>query len=137
MKFQRNLTKRLSEKTGQIIDEEVSKLIEESYERTKKILIDNKDKLRKLAELLLEKEVIFKADLEKIFGKRAFDEKSRTDQLLDENGVASNSNRKDKIEDWSPEDTAKANGKKSSKKPTEKEEEKEAIKPDSADTDKN
>ncbi len=68
-----NLSKPWSEKTGQLIDEEVSKMIEAAYERTKKILIENKDKLKILAELLLEKEVIFKEDVEKIFGKRPFE----------------------------------------------------------------
>ena len=61
-----------SEKTGQLIDEEVSKMVEEAYVRTKKILSDNKEKLSQLAQLLLEKEVIFKDDLEKVFGERAF-----------------------------------------------------------------
>ena len=50
-----------------------------------KILEENKDKLTKLAELLLEKEVIFKADLEQIFGKRAFKDSSRAEELLEEN----------------------------------------------------
>ena len=61
-----------SEKTAQIIDEEVSKLIEGAYDRTKKLLQDHKPQLEKLANVLLEKEVIFKEDLEEIFGKRAF-----------------------------------------------------------------
>jgi cell division protease FtsH len=59
-----------SEKTAQVIDEEISKIIEEQYVRAKQILADNQDKLALLAERLLEKEVIFKEDLEKIFGKR-------------------------------------------------------------------
>lgn len=65
-----------SEKTAQAIDEEVSKLIEDAYRRTKELLMNNKDKLSKLANLLLEKEVIFKEDLEGIFGKRPFLDKS-------------------------------------------------------------
>ena len=68
-----NFQKPYSEKTAQIIDEEVSKLIEEAYVKTKKILEGNKDKLAKLADLLLEREVIFKEDVEKIFGKRPFE----------------------------------------------------------------
>jgi hypothetical protein len=47
-------------------------LIEGAYERTKKLLMENKDKLTKLATVLMEKEVIFKEDLEEIFGKRAY-----------------------------------------------------------------
>jgi cell division protease FtsH len=72
-----------SEKTAQLIDEEVSKMVEESYVRTKKTLQKHKSELKELAELLLEKEVIFKDDLEKIFGKRAYEE-SRADELLKE-----------------------------------------------------
>ena len=66
-------TKPYSEKTAQIIDEEVSKLIELAYIRAKNILTKNKHLLKLLAEKLLEKEVIFKEDLETIFGKRPFD----------------------------------------------------------------
>lgn len=66
------MTKPYSEETAVIIDQEISKIIENQYQRSIKILEDNKDKLTELAELLLEKEVIFKDDLEKIFGKRPF-----------------------------------------------------------------
>ena len=68
-----NFTKPYSEDTAQIIDKEISKLIEEQYQRAIKILSENKDKLTTLAELLLKREVIFKKDLEVIFGKRAFE----------------------------------------------------------------
>lgn len=63
-------TKPYSEDTARIIDEEVSKLIETQYQRALTILSENKDKLTALANKLLEKEVIFKEDLEEIFGKR-------------------------------------------------------------------
>ncbi|WP_300665162.1 ATP-dependent zinc metalloprotease FtsH [Fluviicola sp.] len=63
-------TKPYSEDTARIIDEEASKLIETQYQRALKILGENKDKLTALANKLLEKEVIFKEDLEEIFGKR-------------------------------------------------------------------
>ncbi len=66
-------SKPYSEETAQKIDKEISKLIEEQYQRAITVLEDNKDKLTILAERLLEKEVIFKEDLEKIFGKRPFD----------------------------------------------------------------
>lgn len=66
-------TKPYSEDTAQKIDHEISKLIEEQYVRAIKVLEENEDKLTTLAERLLEKEVIFKEDLEKIFGKRPFD----------------------------------------------------------------
>jgi len=63
-----------SEETGKKIDREISKMIEAQYERAIHILEGNKDKLTVLADLLLEKEVIFKDDLEKIFGKRPFED---------------------------------------------------------------
>jgi cell division protease FtsH len=66
-------TKPYSDVTARVIDEEVSKLIESQYQRALQILTDNKDKLILLAEKLLETEVIFKEDLEHIFGKREWD----------------------------------------------------------------
>ncbi|MFD2828652.1 ATP-dependent zinc metalloprotease FtsH [Leeuwenhoekiella polynyae] len=68
-----NFSKPYSEKTAELIDKEISKIIEEQYQRAIQILEDNKDKLNELAEVLLDKEVIFKDNLEKIFGKRPFD----------------------------------------------------------------
>ncbi len=68
-----NFSKPYSEETARTIDEEISKIIEEQYLRAIQVLTENKDKLITLAERLLEKEVIFKEDLEKIFGKRPFD----------------------------------------------------------------
>ncbi len=61
-----------SEKTAELIDNEVKALVDKAYVRTKQILNANKDKLTELAELLLEKEVIFKEDMERIFGSRSF-----------------------------------------------------------------
>lgn len=62
-----------SESTAKTIDEEVKKMTDIAYAKTKQILTSNKDKLTMLAEKLLDKEVIFKEDLEEIFGKRPFD----------------------------------------------------------------
>lgn len=62
-----------SEETARIIDEEASKIIEMAYERAKSILTENQEKLERLARTLLEREVIFKEDLEEIIGKRPFD----------------------------------------------------------------
>ena len=59
-----------SEETGKIIDEEVRKLVEKAYQRTKTILLENKQNLTRIAELLLQKETIFKEDVERILGKR-------------------------------------------------------------------
>ena len=65
-------TKPYSEQTAELIDKEISDIIENQYKRAIKLLEDNKDKLIELAEVLLEKEVIFKDNLEKIFGSRPF-----------------------------------------------------------------
>ena len=67
-----NFSKPYSEQTAQVIDKEISKIIEKQYERAIDLLKNSKDKLRQLAERLLEKEVIFKDDLESILGKRPF-----------------------------------------------------------------
>ena len=63
-------TKPYSEKTAEQIDEEVKKLIDKAYQRAKQILTENHEGHTRLAELLLEREVIFSEDLEKIFGPR-------------------------------------------------------------------
>lgn len=68
-----NFSKPYSEDTARVIDKEISTLIEDQYQRAIKLLEENKDKLLKLADILIEKEVIFKDDLQDIFGKRPFD----------------------------------------------------------------
>jgi cell division protease FtsH len=68
-----SFSKPYSEDTAKIIDKEISDLIESQYQRAITILEENKDKLDQLASILIEKEVIFKDDLEAIFGKRTFD----------------------------------------------------------------
>ena len=65
-------SKPYSERTAELIDKEISSIIETQYERALKLLEENKDKLTELAEVLLKKEVIFKDNLEAIFGKRPF-----------------------------------------------------------------
>ncbi|MEK9782456.1 MAG: ATP-dependent zinc metalloprotease FtsH [Flavobacteriales bacterium] len=70
-----NFTKPYSEETAQVIDKEISSLIESQYERACAIIEKNKAKLTTLAERLLEKEVIFKDDLVKILGDRPFEKK--------------------------------------------------------------
>jgi len=77
-----NFTKPYSEQTAQIIDKEIYAIIDKQYQRALKILGENKDKLTTLAELLLEKEVIFKKDLETIFGKRLFEEDEELKETL-------------------------------------------------------
>jgi len=73
-------TKPYSEKTAELIDNEAKAIVEEQYSRAKKILIENTKGHNKLAELLIEKEVIFVDDLEVIFGKRPWT--SRADELM-------------------------------------------------------
>jgi cell division protease FtsH len=65
-----NLTKPYSEKTAERLDAEVKKLIDDSYARALGVLKEHESGLVQLAELLLEREVIFAEDLEQIFGKR-------------------------------------------------------------------
>ncbi len=68
-------TKPYSDETAKMIDEEVRKLIDAAYERTKNLLIDKKADVEKLANELLEKEVLFQSDVEALIGKRPFEEK--------------------------------------------------------------
>ena len=66
-------TKPYSEETAKIIDQEVRKLIDEMYVRTKKILMEKRDQLEALAQELLKKEVLFQVDLERLIGKRQWE----------------------------------------------------------------
>ena len=77
-----NFSKPYSEDTAKVIDKEISDLIESQYQRAIKILEDNKDKLNQLADILIDKEVIFKDDLENIFGKRPFDKNLQEETAL-------------------------------------------------------
>ena len=77
-------TKPYSEKTAHLIDEEISKIVEAQYARAIAILTENKEKLTQLANLLLEREVIFRDDLENIFGKRTFKEEEELDKIAAE-----------------------------------------------------
>ena len=77
-----NFSKPYSEDTAMIIDKEISMLIEGQYQRAIAILKENKDKLNLLADILIEKEVIFKDDLEAIFGKRTFDKNLKEETSL-------------------------------------------------------
>lgn len=79
-----------SEKTAEEIDIQVHQLVESAYSKAKEILIANKDKLAQLAQLLIEREVIFAEDLERIYGQRPFaqeteaiEDKSSTDKTLE------------------------------------------------------
>jgi len=65
-----SIQKPFSEETGKLIDEEVRKLVKDAYEKSKDILKQNDKSLKKVAELLLKKETIFREDLEEVMGKR-------------------------------------------------------------------
>lgn len=80
-----NFGKPYSEQTAKIIDEEISKMVETQYQRALKILTDNRDKLEALAGKLLDKEVIFREDLEEIFGKRAWEPEMPESNVSSEN----------------------------------------------------
>ena len=75
-----NFTKPYSEATAQTIDEEVRKIIDEAYVRTIKLLEDKREALEILAKELLEKEVLFQSDLEKLIGKRPYSKKTNLEE---------------------------------------------------------
>ena len=77
-------TKPFSEETGKMIDEEVRKLIDNAYQITKKLLIEKKGDVEKLAKELLKKEVLFKSDVEALIGKRPYEEKKALEIVVDE-----------------------------------------------------
>jgi cell division protease FtsH len=84
-----------SDETARLIDEEVKSLIAEQYARAKAILKENLEKMKELADILVEKEVIFADDVERIFGKRPW--KSRADELSEESNVSSKKEEKVEI----------------------------------------
>lgn len=85
-----SFTKPYSESTAQMIDEEVKSLIEREYNRAKRVLMQHSRGLQQLAQVLIEKEVIYPADLEKIFGPRQW--RSRSDEIMELNKNLGNEN---------------------------------------------
>ncbi len=81
-----NFNKPYSEKTSEMIDHEVRLIIEGVYTRTKDLLTDKRDGLEKLAQKLIEKEILFQADLEEILGKRPFDNRTTYDEFVNGTG---------------------------------------------------
>ncbi|MEI5984741.1 ATP-dependent zinc metalloprotease FtsH [Sphingobacterium sp. PU5-4] len=71
-----------SDQTAELIDDEVRTLISEVYERTKQLLLEKQEGLIRIAEKLLEKEILFQADLEEILGKRPFANKTTYDEFV-------------------------------------------------------
>jgi cell division protease FtsH len=100
-------SKPFSEKTNEVIDEEISYLVETAYNRAVELLEKHKDGLIKLAEKLLEKEVIFSDDLEAIFGKRPW---ITEETKLIENGSAGEETTAGQTEDNSSEETPNTPG---------------------------
>jgi len=79
-------TKPYSDETSAMIDEEVRKLVNSQYERAQKLLLERKDELEKLAQQLLDKEVLLKSDVERLIGKRPHEDnphKTQTDTVVD------------------------------------------------------
>jgi AFG3 family protein len=72
-------TKPFSEETGKMIDEEVRKLIEAAFERTKKLLTERKNEVEVIAQALLKREVLFQSDVEELIGKRPYEDKKALD----------------------------------------------------------
>ncbi|MCS2421258.1 ATP-dependent zinc metalloprotease FtsH [Bacteroides fragilis] len=77
-----------SEKTAELIDEEVKRMVNEQYERAKQILSEHKEQHNELAQLLIDKEVIFAEDVERIFGKRPW--ASRSEEIMATNSKQEN-----------------------------------------------
>ena len=77
-----------SEKTAELIDEEVKRMVNEQYERAKQILSEHKEQHNELAQLLIDKEVIFAEDVERIFGKRPW--ASRSEEIMPANSKQEN-----------------------------------------------
>ena len=95
------MDKPYSEHTAETIDQEISKIIEKQYERAIEMLENNREKLDQLANLLLEKEVIFKENVEEIFGKRPWDkEEEKVEEVAasTETGTAVNAEEPASIE---------------------------------------
>ena len=91
-----NFTKPYSEKTAELIDVEVKRMVAEQYERARKLLLDNAAKHKALADLLVDREVIFTEDVERIFGPRPW--KSRADVLMEEEALKLAEERTRKLE---------------------------------------
>jgi len=119
-----NFQRPYSETTAKIMDDEVLKMIDEQYERAKALLLEHKEGHNKLAEVLIEREVIFAEDLEKIFGKRPW--VSRSEEIMAEetkqdaataegeaNDTAKGSEATPKNSETATEDTPKEDGEKS------------------------
>lgn len=98
-----NFDKPYSEETAVVIDQEISVIIEGQYQRAIQILSENEDKLHKLAAILIEKEVIFRDDMEAIFGPRPWDEQKKAEA---EAAVAQKQEKSEKSEELAQADSS-------------------------------
>ena len=96
-------TSHISEKTAELIDNEVRKLIEEAYAKTKEMLLERSDDLERVAKELLEKEIIFKTDLVALLGPRPFDKLDAYDEYMNSNSSEASTASTDKVENDSEE----------------------------------
>lgn len=87
-----NFTKPFSEQTNQAIDEEVKRMVDEAYQRAKEILLASRDKLDQLAKVLFEREVIFREDVENIYGPRPWEKKAENAEPKAENAEQATEN---------------------------------------------
>jgi cell division protease FtsH len=108
-------TKPYSEETAKIIDQEIKKIIDTQYARAKAILKKHEDKLHQLSNKLLETEVIFKEDLEEIFGKRPF-QKEETETVTKKTKPSTAKTKKTVISKTSPAKKTATNTKTKTKK---------------------
>lgn len=107
-----NFNKPYSEATAEKIDQEVKKIIDQAYERTKAILVKKQEELEIVAKELLEKEIIFQSDLERLIGKRPFKQATTYDAFVNEDSEDTvEDNNDDKVEDNKEETTNTATDK--------------------------
>lgn len=102
-----SFSKPYSDETAKLIDSEVQKVIDEQYARAKQILTDHQDGLKELAELLIEREVIFTEDVERIFGKRPWI--SRADELSAESDERARQREQEEAQSKAADDTQTEN----------------------------
>lgn len=100
-------TKPYSETTAQLIDEEVSRIISEQYERAKRILSEHAEGHARLTDVLLKNEVIYTEDVEKIFGKRPW--KSRSEEILQDDDAEKSDHKEESKADASAKDSSDTN----------------------------
>ena len=93
-----NFTKPYSDSTAEKIDSEVKRIVDSAYDRTKKLLLDKREQLEKIANKLLEKEILFQNDLERLIGKRPFDAKKEVEEKKDEINIEKDDNSSTKEE---------------------------------------